>query len=231
MTLKELKENFLVEKDEANRYLLFNPVKNSGKNLNQQFYCVVEKVGNTFKIIPSEHVKNPMEFITDVYTHINVFKHAVEKYVELLPYHSDFYYPNNRPCVFHLLAVNEFMKNLGFKNSKSDDSYIFEQKNVYRGNLNVINISIDGLNMTSDNSFIQISSEKDADSIVLALNNLLKPLFLTNGIQNIELSDKLNFEDFEPTDNRFNLSTLSLKSASYKQELREKLEQILEKLK
>ena len=244
MKLKDLKDIFDIEKGNNNQYYLFNPIIGSGKNLNKQFICVIEKAGNGFKIVPSEHIKNPMEIITDVYTHINIFKLAVERYVESLPYHSDFYYPRNLSYVFPMLVVNYFLKNLGFETT-GNDSYILNQKNIYGGLSNGIEIYINGLDFdtyeecekitinlyTSKNSYISVSSKKDADSIVLALNSLLKPLFLTNSIQNIELSDKLNFEDIELSLNSINLTKLSLKSESYKEKLKIKLEEILEKLK
>jgi len=245
MNLKDLKEYYTVNKDYVkDHYLLFNPIVGSGKNLNIQYYCRVERVGDGFKIIPSEYIKNPINEVKYFYTSISVLKDVIKKYVESLPYHSDFYYPNNRPFVFPYLVVNEFLKDLGFV-CGSNETYIFEQKDIYGCTTNKMTMRINGLDMseydesdeitinlfTSNKSYITVKSEKDVDSIISILSSLLKPLFLTTGIQNIELADKLNFNSFEPILSTVEWSSLNIEHSLYKQELIGKLEDMLKKLK
>ncbi len=255
MVISELEKYYRIEKyydmhtktqkRVKNQFEVWSLDDKSGKQFTRQFMCIIEMVGQKFKIIPDKRLKHVDKYFTFAYARVEGLMEFIVKYVESLPYHSDYYYPNFRPHVFTELVVSGFLKDLGFKCDYGNECehWSLEDKNIYGSKSSNISLTIFGLDMLSNvneiqinyninmGSWISIKCNKDVDSILEALNNLLKPLFLTDGITNIQKSDKLEFTDFNGVKNSFDARDISLKSKEYKEEVRNKLLEIANSIK
>lgn len=254
MLLKDLKEHFVVSDFEKGKYLLYCKDENThGRYLARQFYCVVEKVGTTkFKIVPSKHfngdvhshIFHPTNFITSLGEKVN-------EYVKSLPFHSDTYCPTYRDNVFYIYACHEYLKGIGFENSKQHsrdgELYELENKDVY-GKPNTVLLGIYGIDMLDNNPdsevtvkihnsnthWMSLKCKKDIIDIIDTINNMLLPLFFGNSIIQFKLSNKLtssmsSIEGLEQIS--LDLNTYSINKVNYKQLLIEKLENMLIELK
>jgi hypothetical protein len=248
MNLKDLKHYFDVEKfvdmnSEGqpvikNEYLLWDKDQNSGQMFPRRYFCRIRDIGRGIFIVVDRENNIVGEF-----KNIEIITNFIHEYVDSLPYHSDVYYPNYRPGFFISLCVQSFLKKLGFKSDYHvDNGYVLEIKNIYGGLSSKIELSFDGLGAfdetneiniylyNSEYSFMKVTCKRNVDSVIKELNGLLKPMFLTNGIKNIELSDMLVVEDFNGSINELNMKNFSIESSDYKEQLRLKLTEILNKL-
>ena len=247
MVISELEKFYKIEKyydmhskaqkRVKNQFEVWSLDDRSGRQFPRQFMCIIEMVGQKFKIVPDKRLKHVDKYFTFAYARVEGLMEYIKKYVDSLQYHSDYYYPNFRPHVFTELVVSDFLKNLGFKCNVGNgcDHWLLDEKNIYGSKSSNVSLTIFGLDMLSDvneiqinynidfGSWISIKCDKNVDSIIEALNNLLKPLFLTDGVTNIQKSDKLEFTDFNGVKNSFDARDISLKSEEYKEEVRGKL--------
>ena len=247
MVISELEKYYKIEKyydmhqiggkRVKNQFEVWSLEDGSGKQFPHQFMCVIEKVGQKFKIVPDKRLKHIDKYFSFAYSRVEGLMEYIVKYVNSLPYHSDYYYPNFRPHVFTEIVVSDFLKDLGFICDVGNgcDHWSLEDKNIYGSKSANVSLTIFGLDMLNDNdeiqinyninlgSWVSIKCNKNVDSIISELNNLLKPLFLSDGITNIQKSDKLEFTDFNGIKNSFDARDISLKSEEYKEEVRNKL--------
>ena len=253
MLLKDLKEHYCVSDFEKNKYLLYSKKGDDGKYMCRQFYCVVEKVGTTkFKIVPSKHFNGKLAMNTLLPTSdIKMLCACVDEYVKSLSFHSDAYCPTYRDNVFYIYACAEYLKGIGFENSKqySRDGELYElvNKDVY-GKPNTILLGIYGIDMLDDNPndevivnihnsdthWVSLKCKKDIIDIIDTINSMLLPLFVGNSINQFKLANKLSssmssIDGLEQVS--FNTNTFSIDKVNYKQLLIEKLENMLENLK
>lgn len=251
MLLKDLKEHFHVSDFEKDKYLLCSKKGDDGKYMCRQFYCVVEKVGTTkFKIVPSKHFNGKLAMNTLLPTSdIEMLCTCVDEYVKSLPFHSDTYYPTYQDNCFYIYACGEYLKGIGFENSKqhSQDGELYElvNKDVY-GKPNTILLGIYGINMLDDNPndevivnihnsdthWMSLKCKKDIIDVIDTINSMLLPLFVGNSINQFKLANKLNMSNIDGLEQfSFNLKTYSIDKVNYKQLLIEKLENMLVELK
>ena len=247
MVISELEKFYKIEKHYdmhskgqklvKNKYEVWSLDDRSGRQFPRQFMCLIERVGLKFKIVPDKRLKHVDKYFTFAYARVEGLMEFIVKYVESLPYHSDYYYPNFRPHVFTNLVVSDFLKDLGFKCSYGNycEHWTLEEKNIYGSKSSNIHLGIYDLDMLNEKdeititynidlgSWISIKCKKDVETILMELNNLLKPLFLTDGITNIQKSDKLEFTDFDGVKNSFDARDISLRSEEYKEQIRSKL--------
>lgn len=253
MLLKDLKEHFHVSDFEKGKYLLYSKKGDDGKYMCRQFYCAVEKVGTTkFKIVPSKHFNGKLAMNTLLPTgDIKMLCACVDEYVNSLSFHSDAYCPTYRDNVFYIYACSEYLKDIGFENSKqySRDGELYElvNKDVY-GKPNTVLLGIYGIDMLDDNPdsevivkihnsdthWMSLRCKKDIIDIIDSINSILLPLFLGNSIIQFKLSNKLtssmsSIEGLEQIS--LDLNAYSINKVNYKQLLIGKLENMLNELK
>lgn len=236
MKLEDLKKEFRVVTLDG-KYYVYNKEFGSSDYSNYKYLCNLDKSGNKFKIVGTDQY----------YSNVEDLKTAIQNYVDSLPFNCEFYNPQYREGYFESAVVNDYLRKQGFKSDGNHwggiEGFCLELKNIYGGKSNKIQITISGLDYineisetvdislwTSSYSWISQTVKRDAVEIIKAINSIVKPLLLTDGINNVNESDKYNVEKFTASINEFDLGSLTKYSKEYKHELKEKLQQILETL-
>ncbi len=230
MTLLELKEHFYISSyKHEGKFLFYDKEINSGKRSVYKYLCQVKKIGKSFQV---ENFKPT--------TKLDILKSNIEAHVKSLEFDSDYYQPQYREGIFEEFIVNDHLQKIGFKYSGSgfgSETYKYDRENVYGKDIDCI-ISIDGLSAfvdvlpetikilyhSGDYSWVSINSKRNAKDIITAIDSLLKPLFITESIANLNTADKLTNDDLTNLDLMLEkVSNMTVTETSYKQELKEKL--------
>lgn len=249
MILKDLQEKYSVLKNNG-EYQIYDKTIGSGKYLNIRYLCNLEKVGSDkYKIVPSKHFDGVCSMNTFLPTKdIEILSSCILEYTNSLRFHSDCYCPSYRDNVFFTYAISEYLKNIGFENGKSthENSYILKNKDIY-SKIENVELGFRGLDMLDDNEnsnvniviytsyinygYVSLETEKDINKIIDSINSLLLPLFLTNSIKYFKLSESLDstFGDFNNI-KKVEVKNFKAYSIDYKQQLKENLIELLNKL-
>jgi len=247
MKVSEIENFYHVSKCDKNTYYIWNKELNSGTYLNRQFLCQLERSNLCFRIVPSKHLKIKLsESITKWHKDSKDLVLAIDEYVSLLPHHSDMYFPDYREGVFVDLVVSNYLRNLGFKSEcgyGDTSTYTLKQENIYGGTFTTVNLHINGLSklygkespskvdvyLSLDNySWITVECEFDEDTIIAAIDSILKPLLLHGGVTAFNTSEKLNTIAFDGS--KVTVSGLDVQSEPYKTKLKEELLKLIETL-
>jgi hypothetical protein len=239
-TLKELNEHYKIygKYDDEYPYLVYDKREGSSKRSVRKYLCCLKKKNNRFAIVGTEKYFSKIEDI----------KKAINNYVKSLEFDSEYYNPSYRKGYFEEMVIVDFLYERGFKSSHGfgGNSMNFEltEKNIYGGNTDKISITIRGLNCMGDNipemvniilwtgnySWIEDSAIREPKEIIKKLNSILKPLFLTEGVRNVNHSENYSIEQFNATLNELDSTGFNKYTKEYKEELKSKLTTILEKL-
>ena len=134
---------------------------------------------------------------------------------------------------------------MGFDSEHNWGSIHFnlKRKNVYGGDRGNISLSISGLDSfeeikenvevilwTTKYSWVSIKCKRDCAEMIKTIDNFLKPLLLTNSIDDFKKQEPMTIENFEMTMKKL-MNNLETQSIDYKEELINTLEKTLEQLK
>lgn len=228
MTLKDLREEFEVLKYD-DTYRIYS--KTESGIFSHKFLCIAFKKGNSFYISDNKPT-----------TKVDTFKNQVENYLNNLEYDSEYYDPLLREGFAHIHYVHTYLTALGFKNDRNSD-YTYKPKNVFGGNTTKIHLSFIGLEdnffhkqsdrvkiimHTGDWSWMSVEVNRDFKELKNGINSFIKPLLLTEGVRNINDSEKLDFNSVDYIMKELN--GLSLSETNYKETLKNKLLEIAHSL-
>lgn len=247
MTLKDIKTRFHVSSHKHDGKYLIHSLEPGGSRLVHKYLCSINK-------------NKQGKFFVDGFEptgNIDVLSKQINDYVSSLEFDSEYYYPLYRPGVFEELFIKDYMTSIGFK-CNGNGSYSLKDKNIYNFNSSDITISFNGLDSwknTSDDkgeewggilfdnskeievilhtgrySWISSKCKRNCKEIRTTIDTILKPLFISDSVDNFNRADKLNdVEDIDLIMNKIN-DKMELSSGSYKQELKKRLQETLERI-
>jgi len=217
MTLKDLKLHYRVYKNDKQYHLSTLEVQTTGRDV-YKYICSVTKDGGYFRLgdkIPTSKIEVLLE--------------QIQEYLNIIDYDSSYYNPNYREGFAQDLFVYDKLREYGYRREHMRDCFTPTRESIYGltvssvqiwYNINeenkVVELSLAGAN---DNGWITTKSSFDFKDIHKTIDNLLKPLLLTEGIKDIQLSDKMLMGDVELSINKLK----GLNITTSKLELKEKL--------
>jgi hypothetical protein len=241
MRVKDLKDNYNVL-ERFGFYHLYDPEPGSGSRMVHKYLCSVKKVGPTkFRLRGGRKVTSDFA----------EFQKMVAKKLDSYKYDSEYYDPNYRRGLFEYFVIYDYMREMGFKCEDSEYFYL-DRKRIYKYQTTNIKMSIYGLDPmgrgffsnddklkkevtvvlhTGDYSWTEVKAKRNVEEIKSAVDSMLKPLLLSEGVENIVTSDKMD----DPTDieiffNKFDFSSLESKPESARAAIKEKLLALAEEL-
>ena len=243
MTIKELKQHYTVYGRYSNEYPYLVYTKEAQENWRtvHRYLCSVKIIGRRITIIEQPGKS---------YNKLNDLKQAISSYTTSLPYDSGYYDPAYRKGVFEELIIHDYLSDRGFNSEHTGGgmlTYELANKNIYGGKIDTITLSINGLSWTGfkddkipeevkiilwtgQYSWVENKCKREVGEIIKSLDSLLKPLLLTNGVTFVNESDKYKAEQFNATINKLGTNTFKQYSKEYKEELKVKMQEIIDKL-
>lgn len=234
MTLTSLGKKFMIVeyRHDKNKFLLFNKEPATSGRSVHKYLCLIERVGNSFKLEGFDATNS-----------IVALSKQVSKYVKSLPYDSDYFCPHFRAGLSEELIIHDYMRSLGFVSRGGDENYELVESNIYGYNSQNIKIYLRGINSlsslsksvcvnlyTGESSWIEIKVKREVEEIKKGIDSLLKPLLLTEGIKNINKSDKLkNVGDVDFIINELT-GSYEIGSKDFKKELKKRLQETIDNL-
>lgn len=216
MTLKEIKKYYRVLKRDGKYHLSTLEVQTTGRDVHK-YICSISKDGSSFRLgdkIPTAKIEVLLE--------------QIKEYLTILEYDSAYYNPCYREGVAQDLFVYDKLRDYGYKREHMNDFFSPTRGSIYRlsvssiqlwYNINekdkVVEMSLAG----TGGGWVTTKSSFDFRDIHKTIDSLLKPLLLTEGIQDIQLSDKMVMGDIDVSINE--LKGLSIHTSKLK--LKEKL--------
>ena len=225
MTLKEIKQKYNVDKYNG-QYLIFDPKEGSCDRFVHKYLCSLTRVSKTsFKITGTDIVISKMDSLDE----------QIKSFTSSLKYDSHYYNPMYKNGTFEELVIHDYLSEIGFKNDYGN-LYVLSHDNVYEEEIRDASIGITFekekvrlILHTGDFSFVNINCSRDIEEIKNGINSLVKPLLVSEGIKNLNASEKLG-EIEKMTEMNLNVITRSMDvvSTEYKAILKEKLTQLIE---
>ena len=177
---------------------------------------------------------------------LDILEANIKEHVSNLPYDAEYYIPTYRKGLFEELIIHDYMtQTLGFE---GNDFYKLKDKNIYGFQTSDITISFNGLSdikglngdgmkeevsvslWTGDYSWISVKCKREVEAIKRAIDSILKPLLITQSVNYINLSDKMEtLEEVDIIMNKFLLTSTNLK-VNIKEHLKEQLLEMASKL-
>lgn len=236
-TIKELKEYYKIERNPTdNTYLVYDKNIHSGRRMVYKYLCSLRKIGNGFQIIGT----------SEKFIDIKIIISAINIYVESLEFDSEYYNPMLRNGLFEELIIIDYLGERGFKvrSGWNHDTIIFilEDKNIYLGNSDKVVLEIEGLGVSCNDispnkvnikfktglrSWIEDACERKVHEMIKTIDSLLKPYFIAESARNINHADDYKLEEFKATINKLDLNSFEKLTADYKNELKTKLQEII----
>ncbi len=221
MTLKEIKEHYIVYKRDKKYHLHSKKVGDSRQV--HKYICSLSKEGNFFRLgdkIPTSK--------------INILLEQINEYLNNLEYDSEYYCPSYRKGFAQECFIMDLLSDYGFCNPnwrvdyyelKSDSIYGYSTTDIKL--LPTVNIKRERITVhliTGMYSTINVSCGFDFKEIHSTIDGLLKPLLLSEGIKNINLSEKMRMskmdyvlselKGFDVVTNKIDLKTKLLELAN-----------------
>jgi hypothetical protein len=235
MTLKEIKKHYRLEKyiEDGNRFLVYSKNPGTGMRMVFKYFCLITRVGTKFFVDGYKPTSN-----------IDVLKNQIEDYVLNLKYDSEYFNPHFIEGTTEELIIHDYMNKLGFKSDMySDDLYKLSNENVYGYITTNISVSFSGLKAfdrkdrvaiyvwISGTSFIKTEIIKTIESIKEGIDSLLKPLLISDSINNFNTAEKMENDtmDIDILLSKINQS-LDMSSQDYKSKLKERLLELTNKI-
>lgn len=184
MTLKELKKHFRVYKWED--YYLLHSLTETGGRMNHKYIGKVFKKGNSFFV----EGYRPTQFLHKLKLQLIDYKNS-------LPYDLEYYYPLYQEKSVLEMFIYDLLSKNNFKRQGYSDSFKLDRGSIYGYNATNIEItfSIDeevSINLWREQgSWINVKCSSDFTSIERAFESLLKPLLLSEGVENIKGAEKM----------------------------------------
>lgn len=232
ITTKILKDYFQVSKMDE-KYLLYS-LTVDGKISTKKYLCYLIKKDNKFVLQNGVEFKNIEQCLVEVY-----------KFVEDLPYNSEYYNPMFASGIFEDNVISDYLQKIGFRynnNYNNTDFYTFCKKDIY-GKKILMTLSIDELRFKKDvkisicytiedGSWIELKDiEFNVDAIINAINNILKPLFLYNASMYLNLIKDMNLNTVCDVKGMTLTKGLNIEETELKEKIINQLETMLNKLK
>jgi|TARA_R110000851_G_scaffold47424_1_gene115000 hypothetical protein len=216
MTLKEIGKHYRVFKRNGQYHLSTLEVQTTGRDV-YKYICTITKNDRFFRLgnkIPTAK--------------IGVLLEQIQEYLNEIEYDSAYYNPNYREGAAQDLFVYDKLNEYGYKRNYMNDFFSPTRDSIYGlsvssvkiwYNVNEENRTVE-INLTgTDDSWITTKASFDFKDIHKTIDSLLKPLLLTEGIKDIEQSEKMVMSEVELSIR--NLKGLNINTS--KLELKEKL--------
>jgi len=238
MNLSQIKRAYRASKlPNKDQYFLYDKEPNSGSRMVYKYLTKIEFKDNQARVVGSKF--KPTKYMKEL-------NKQVKEKIDSLLYDSEYYMPLLRKGSFEYLIIYDYLREIGFKHSNSytsTDFFVLRKDNVYNYSTGSISISINGLSTsgkiedevnimlyTGKYSWVEVKAKRKVKDIKAAIDSLLKPLLISESVNFFETSEKLdNFKDVEITVKKME-NMFSVKSESYKKELKKRLLEMAEKL-
>lgn len=245
MRVRDLKENYeVLERDGA--YHLYDPNRGSGRRNVYKYLCSIQKESPTkFKVKGFKKSTSKFEELQQM----------IDKKVASYKYDSEYYDPNYRRGFFEEIIIHDYMDELGFSresHSSGYDTYVLKRPSIYGHqatevvltfrNLDTLGYwspkkgyknfpkEVDIMLSTGDWSWISSKAKRNVEDIKKGINSLLKPLMLTEGVENVKSSEKMEeVGDVDLLMQQFSIAA-GMQSKDAKAELKKKLISLAESL-
>lgn len=188
MTLKEIKKHYNVYKIDGKYHLHSLEVGNSRQV--HKYICTITKNGRYFRLM--DKIPTPK---------IEVLLEQIGEYLKNLEYDSEYYCPTYRKGFAQECFVIDRLMDYGFSNPTwMADYYKLNRDSIYGYSCtdikltHSINENYETVKLhlsTSKFSWVTVTCGFDFKEIHRMIDGLLKPLLLSEGIQNIKLSEKM----------------------------------------
>ena len=243
MKFEDLQKRFQVSKLKHNgKYLVFDKDTSKGSRMVHKYLCQVGRKGYYFFVEGFKPTRD-----------IDVLEKQVRDYVKALPYDSEYYMPLYREGIFEEHIIHDYLVERGFKN-EGDYSYTLNDKNIYGFKSSDVSITLSGLDpwafglnsspsgktilpkevkiilWTGRYSWVEVVTKREVEDIKKGLDSMLKPLYITDSVDNMQRAEKLNnVGDVEMT---LNVITQSYDHGTmeFKEVLKKQLQETLAKL-
>lgn len=224
MTIKELKLEYPYIIKYEGKFLVFD---NNGKRSPYKYLASVIKKGRSLYV---EGYKPT--------TKMDILKKQVSHYSNSLPYDSEYYNPMYIDGYKTEIIVHDYLDSIGFEHTPI--GYQLKRKSIYGHKATNIILSFFGLDSfvkkdtvdvclsTGDYSYISITCKRDETEIIKSIDSILKPLLLTESINNIETSKNMEVENVDIILNQLN--NLDFKTQHINTYLKQELQKIINKL-
>jgi hypothetical protein len=242
MRVKDLKDNY--ECFERNGFFhLYDPNRGSGMRNVYKYLCSVKKVGPTkFRLRGGKKTTSSFEELQKM----------IDKKLKSYKYDSEYYDPNYRRGVFEEFIIHDYLYELGFDSVGSSfgyETYVLKRPSIYGHQATKADLTFKGLKTlgayvgkekyptevqislsTGESSWISTTVKRNVEDIKKGIDNLLKPLMITEGFENIKDSEKMDsFGDFEVMFKKFSIAA-GFKTKDAKAEIKKRLLEMAEKL-
>lgn len=244
MNIKEIETKFLVQKFDGHKdkYLVFDKKVSSTARFVHRYFCTIIK-------------HSAYKFYVEGFkptANLDVLSQQVKDHVKSLPYDSEYYCPRFKAGLKEQLIIHDYLRSLGF-DGLGDEFYVLKEKNVYQYTSQKVKLSVWGLSPwggsfnsyndkdtlakkvrvvlhTGEYAWMEVEAEREVEAIKTAIDSLLKPLFVSDSVYNLEKSELLkNDKGVDMTLNVINKSLEHL-SMDYKEVLKKKLLSMAEAL-
>jgi len=243
MLVRDIKSNWKsYTLDKGKTHLLYDKNPNSGNRTPHKYLCQIKKINRGWYQIINEGSKEIFWMVNK----ITDLKVQVATYVHSLPYSCEFYNPTYRKGYFEDMVIGNHLSKLGFDygdHSWGSTFYELKRKDIYGGRRKELSLSIKGLDCydeipeevtvslwLDDGSWISSSCKRECSEMIKTIEGILKPLLLTNSIDDFNTQSKMNIENVDVYLNNI-MNTLDTQSKDFKGELINTLEKTLETLK
>jgi len=237
ITVKALAEHYKVWSVDRGKTQILNSLTEHGMYNVDKYLCHVIKVKAGCYQVPGFKQTSNLETLLE----------NAKSYTNSLKYNTEFYNPQFREGYFEYMAVNEYLKELGFESDRgfmNDVFFVLKRENVYKGKRENIVLSIDGLDYfpregkslpekvnvvlhKGDYSWISIKNiKRHPDYIIPEIEALLKPLLMVDSANDFKMSTKLEAKDIHLKMETL-MNDFSLQSEDYKEELKKSLRETL----
>jgi len=236
MTTKEISKYYKIHESITykNMYCLYSLIEEAQRSNGGKYLCAIKKEDGYFSL-------NGIKCRT-----IEELNKTVKEYLSTLEFNSENYNVDLRKGITEELCICDYMGNLGFKTYYACSSYgtvdfKYSKNDVFGQPVN-ISISVSGLsdgeankvkiylNTNSNGTYLGGEVEKETYAVINAINNLIYPLLVGN-IANMILSlEQIKIKDFKGVYGKIQLTNTGITVENYKQELKNKLQEILDQL-
>ena len=240
MLLKDLRENYKVcslslkDKDKSSYvnidhlvnktiYHLHSKDSTSGNRMPHKYLCSLEKITKNKFFILNTNIKVTKKNVID----------KVNEYIKSLPYDCEYYHPMYRKGLFEEFFVYDYLEGLGFKKNMND-LWIYKSNIYFAQTIKLfINFTENEFKISyisSELSWVENKSKRNCEDIKKCIDSILSPLLISESIENIQLHNKLN-SNIDLGNLKLNqIVNNELLDRSLKEELKEKLQSILNTL-
>ena len=188
---KKLEEFYIVKKYDKDSFLIFDKNK-PGRRMLQKFLCLLYKNDLGYFVKDKQPTKK-----------IDVIIKQIEDYVNCLPFDSEHYYPTYGINAVLEFCVMDYLQSIGMVyNEYAEDLTYSLPKNLYDYE-DSCSLSIRNLDVCYKHEDVyvcfyskndvfdvkQIKCERNIESLMNAINSLIKPLYLERAIKFSKLYD------------------------------------------